>query len=150
MQVDKHLVLMECKKVLDEKIRNLLVSIDEIKDSLQSDTKSSVGDKHETSRAHLQLEQEKIGQQLYEWEQQRSIIEKHKPSINSGNIGIGSFVETNYGYFYILCNLGKIKVGEMNIMVISPQSPLAISFMKSDLKTVALKNGTVYSIVSFC
>ncbi len=88
---------MECKKVLDEKIRNLLVSIDEIKDSLQSDTKSSVGDKHETSRAHLQLEQEKIGQQLFEWEQQRSIVEKHKPSINSGNIGIGSLVETNYG-----------------------------------------------------
>ena len=32
--------------------------------ALQSETKSSAGDKHETGRAMLQLEMEKAGQQL--------------------------------------------------------------------------------------
>ncbi len=149
MQTNKELVILECKKVLDEKIRNLFISMNEIKDSLQGETKSSAGDKHETSRAHLQLEQEKLGQQLYEWEQQRAFVERHKTSINSTHIGLGSLIETDHGDFYILCNLGKINVNGKNIMVISPKSPLAISFMNSDQKSVVLKNGVNYKINRF-
>ena len=38
----------------------------EIKEALFEEIKSSVGDKHETGRAMLQLEREKVGNQFYE------------------------------------------------------------------------------------
>ena len=47
-----------------------------LQESLNSETKSSAGDKHETGRAMVQLEQEKLGQQLQE-------IEKNDPSLKT-------------------------------------------------------------------
>jgi len=53
-----------CNQSLDTRLQNVLAVIEDIKQSLQSETKSSAGDKHETGRAMLQLEREKAGHQL--------------------------------------------------------------------------------------
>ena len=45
-------------------------------EALDSESKSSAGDKHETGRAMLQLEMEKAGQQLQEVEKMKLILEK--------------------------------------------------------------------------
>ena len=60
----KETLLSKCHEFIDERHQRIQRTIDEIKVSLQSETKSSAGDKHETGRAMLQLEREKAGQQL--------------------------------------------------------------------------------------
>ena len=46
----------ECKNALNLRLKVLQQTISDIETNLQSETKSSAGDKHETGRAMLQLE----------------------------------------------------------------------------------------------
>ena len=56
----------QCQAFIDNRLRTIQKTINEIQESLTSETKSSAGDKHETGRAMLQLEREKAGNQLAE------------------------------------------------------------------------------------
>ena len=53
-----------CINLLRQKDATLRDELAELTASLQDDTKSSAGDKHETSRAMNQLEQEKINKRI--------------------------------------------------------------------------------------
>ncbi len=57
-----------CFQFVSRKLDRIQVQIRELEQSLTSETKSSAGDKHETGRAMIQLEREKLGQQLSELE----------------------------------------------------------------------------------
>ena len=50
-----------CRAYIDGRTIRINESIKSIQESLSSETKSSAGDKHETGRAMLQLEREKLG-----------------------------------------------------------------------------------------
>ena len=55
-----------CVTFINNRLLAVKTTLEEIQESLLSETKSSAGDKHETGRAMLQLEREKTGQQLSE------------------------------------------------------------------------------------
>ena len=74
--------------------------INEVKESSNSESKSSAGDKHETSKAMMQLEIEKLGTQLKEAELKLLEFDKINFNMNFQCIEQGSLVETNRGYFY--------------------------------------------------
>ena len=57
-QLKKHLLKQILKK-LDQKIASSQLEVESIKESKNSDTKSSAGDKHETGRAMAQQELDK-------------------------------------------------------------------------------------------
>jgi len=63
-----------CEEFINERIDRIESYIREIEGALASETKSSAGDKHETGRAMIQLEREKLGQQLSEAEKMKSIL----------------------------------------------------------------------------
>ena len=63
-------VLTELKRRFDQ-LQHLL---NDALEATAGDTKSSAGDKHETSRAMAQLEQEKIGAQLGELSKLQEIL----------------------------------------------------------------------------
>lgn len=50
--------------LLDEKISVIRQKLDELQESLKNETKSTAGDKHETARAFVHIEQENTGRQL--------------------------------------------------------------------------------------
>lgn len=125
----KQLVFDKCVNVLNEKIVELKQSLQELTEGAQNDSKSSAGDKHETSRAMVQLEQEKLGKQLSEIETQQQILEKIDVQKIHSSISLGSLVETNRGYLFIAIALGKVNVEGKDIMVISPQSPLGMKLI---------------------
>jgi len=54
----------KCICFVAERLQTIKNAIDEVQESLTTETKSSAGDKHETGRAMLQIEREKLGQQL--------------------------------------------------------------------------------------
>ena len=56
----------KCLAFTQDRLNTINKTIQELQESLTSETKSSAGDKHETGRAMLQLEREKAGQQLAE------------------------------------------------------------------------------------
>ena len=56
----------QCSDFIEHRLLAIKSTINDIQESLDSETKSSAGDKHETGRAMLQLDREKLGQQLAE------------------------------------------------------------------------------------
>ena len=113
-------------QVIDANILELKERLLELKQSLEGESKSSAGDKHETSRAMLHLEQEKLGNQLNEIEHQHAALQPCSHHITAEKISKGSLIRTNNGYIYLAVALGKIKVDDTDIMVISPAAPLGI------------------------
>ncbi|MBK7855608.1 MAG: hypothetical protein IPJ79_12525 [Bacteroidetes bacterium] len=76
MKRTKHAAYIKCVSIIDERIAGLKNSIATLLDDAESEMKSSAGDKHETSRAMMQLEQEKLTYQLAEAENQKAVLEK--------------------------------------------------------------------------
>ena len=55
-----------CWTFIEDRFKTIQNNIEELQKALNSETKSSAGDKHETGRAMLQLDREKLGLQLAE------------------------------------------------------------------------------------
>ena len=126
--LDKKLIIEVCGSNLLQKKDVLLSALREIEESMLTETKSSLGDKHETSRAKMQVEQEKLGKQLQEIESQLNIlhqIDHHKREIKAN---FGALVTTNFGTFFISVGLGRIQCLQKEILAVSPLSPIAKAF----------------------
>ena len=59
----KQNIYSQCLLILNQKIEELNSALATATESANNETKSSAGDKHETARAMMQLEQEKLSLQ---------------------------------------------------------------------------------------
>lgn len=148
LTVQKQHLIQACRDYLKDKINSLNAIINEVTESSNSESKSSAGDKHETSKAMMQLEIEKLGTQLKEAELQLAEFEKINFNKIHQSIEQGSLVETNKGYFLIVSSIGKISVDDKTVFVISSKSPLAVAFSGKKLKDKISFNGMEYFIES--
>ena len=108
---------------ISEKIQKLEQLIAETRAS-NNDTKSSMGDKYETSREMLQQEINNLQIQLNEHLKSQKILKNINPNPHKV-VSLGSWVETNKGKFFIAISLGEILFSQEKIFVISAESPLA-------------------------
>jgi len=113
-----------------EKINWLNQSLSDLKESGANETKSTAGDKHETALAMLQLEQEKVRNQLAEALQQLAAISMLQPAETHSIVAPGSLVKTDSGYLYISIAAGKAVVDGHAVIALSPQSPLGQQLLK--------------------
>ena len=123
LQMNKSEILKIIQDKLSAKIENLERLIAETRSS-NNETKSSMGDKFETSREMVQQEINNLQIQLNENIQARNSLK----TINTNEhliIGLGSLVQTDKGLFYIAVSLGEIILNEKKIFAISTESPLA-------------------------
>ena len=146
--MQKQQLIQACRDYLKDKINSLNTIINEVTESSNSESKSSAGDKHETSKAMMQLEIEKLGTQLKEAEEQSADFEKINFNKPFQTIEQGSLVETNKGYFLIASSIGKITVEDKMVFVISSKSPLALKLIGSKQKDIVNFNDVSYSIIS--
>lgn len=144
---DKKLVAGEVAQILEEKIMTIHHELHELSEGLQNDTKSSAGDKHETSRAMNQLEQEKLQHQLAELLRQKEILLQTDTTIPHSTITSGSLFQTDKGNFYISIPLGRIQTSHKELIVISPQSPLGKAFLGRTKGDLVEYNNSIYSIL---
>ena len=92
--------------------------------ALESESKSSAGDKHETGRAMLQLEREKLGEQIKETERNLKLLLPLENHVSSKTITIGSVVKTDQLSYYIAVSTTELKVDMATYYCISAQSPI--------------------------
>jgi transcription elongation GreA/GreB family factor len=91
----------------------------------------------------MQLEREKLGNQMRELNEQKKELEKIDISVSSEKIIKGTLVKTDKGSFFIAIALGKTETG---VYVISPQSPLGNKLMGLKQNDKAEINGTTYLV----
>ncbi|MDM1073703.1 hypothetical protein HX001_14535 [Empedobacter brevis] len=112
---------------IKDKINYLNHLIEDLRAS-NSDTKSSMGDKYETSREMMQQEITRIQNQLNEVLVQQEFFSKIK-IIENKTIGLGSYIETSMGNFCVACSFGEIMFENKKIFILSSQTPLAKKIM---------------------
>ena len=120
--MNKAEILQIIQDKLSAKIENLERLIDETRAS-NNETKSSMGDKFETSREMVQQEINTLQIQFNENRNARNSLKQINTNLHQ-TIGLGSLVETDKGLFYIAVSLGEIIFNEKKIFVISTESPL--------------------------
>lgn len=123
MNLKQHL-FSECQKKLNKRLAVLQHKISDLQNSLQSETKSSAGDKHETGRAMLQLEREKAGNQLAELQKQLEILHRINPEALSDKVALGSVVKTTDLNYFIGVSVGEIKLENNSFYAISAATPI--------------------------
>lgn len=115
-------------------------------ESANNETKSSAGDKHETARAMMQLEQEKLSHQLKELQDQKSELKKIDISKHSSQIAKGTLIQSDKGFLFLSIGLGKISVADKTVFAISPQSPLGLKLLGKKENDIVEMNGVKYTI----
>ena len=130
----------------ETKINGLQQQLNDLKESTANETKSTAGDKYETARAMLQIEQDNTRRQLQDALEQQSIFTTIDISINSDEIIRGSLVKTNKGYLFISVALGKILEEGTPIIALSPQSPLGKQLMGLRVNDTTTINNIAYTI----
>ncbi|WP_417431217.1 hypothetical protein [Halpernia sp.] len=121
--MNKPEILKIIHEKLDLKIKTLENLISETRAS-NNETKSSMGDKYETTREMVQQEINNLQVQLNENLKAKNSLKLIPISI-SEKVGFGSLVETSNGLFYISVSLGNTDFNNKKIFLISPESPLA-------------------------
>lgn len=144
----KQKIYFRCLDLVNEKIIEMQNSLIELGEGAKNDSKSSAGDKHETARAMMQIEQEKIGKQLNEALEQKNVLKKINALVVSNKITKGSLVKTNKGVLFISAALGKVVIDDITIIALSPQSPLGMKLMGLKINDSTEINGVKYSIES--
>lgn len=114
----------------------------------KNDAKGSAGDKHETALSMMHIEQEKLNYKLSEVLAQKAILDKIDPLKVSETIALGSLVKVNGIYLYLSVALPKIAIEGINVIALSPQSPLGNKLMGNHVGYTFEINNTRYLIGS--
>lgn len=120
----KKTLFNHCKTHLEKKMKVL----EQLKKNLQKDltyeTKSSAGDKYETARAMIQLEYEKLSNQIHEIELNYQKLNTIKDFQTSKSISLGSIIFTDKANYYVAIAADFFEVNSKVFYCISSQSPI--------------------------
>lgn len=120
----KEQLLMFCWKHINDRTERLYQRRVSLQESLNSETKSSAGDKHETGRAMVQLEQEKLGKQLLELEKTKMVLQKVDIKKVPKKISLGSLIKTTSANYFIAVSAGIFNSTDLSVFCISAGSPI--------------------------
>lgn len=115
----------QCCDYVSKKETEIKKLIAEALESSASETKSSAGDKYETTREVLQQEIDLNLSRLHELDKLKAVLEHILPTQSGVIISPGSVVYTSNGNFYISISAGKLKADGTSFYAISTDSPIA-------------------------
>lgn len=113
----------------------------DLKESVGSESKSTAGDKHETGRAMIHLEQEKANKQMQNSLKLKKVLAQANLDKIYEEVSFGSLVITNKINFYLLAAMGQYSIGENQYYFVSLHSEIAKTFMGKKVgDTLTFKN----------
>ena len=137
-----------CEIILKKKLNIFYNQKKELKQALNSESKSSAGDKHEIGRAMIHLEMEKLGNLINEAEQNFKKLQSIKNHNNNTEvIGLGSAVLTDKANYYISIAADIYKINSKMFYCISPKSPIGKLLIGKKLDDKIEFNNQVIQII---
>ena len=115
--------------LLESQIQQAKLDLSLAKESRDSDTKSSAGDKYETGREMMQREMDKLSASVDIYQQQLIKINNINPGKSTNFITQGSLIVTNFETYYMAIGMGQMQIASETLYVISPESPLGALLM---------------------
>ena len=120
----KHALLVHCQTKTGERIKAITDALAGIETARNGETKSSAGDKFETGRAMMQMEEAKLQGQLAEVLKVRQVLDQIKPEAAAERVAAGSLVATNRGNYFVAIGLGKVKLESRTFFCTSLNAPI--------------------------
>lgn len=145
----KQAVLAECRSKLLAQLSTIDSRLQALRDSKEGETKSSAGDKFETGRAMLQLEENNLKQQLAAAMGTRQLLDQATQQVATETIAIGSLVATNRGIFFLSAGFGKVSVNGRDVFCTSPESPMGKRLIGKTTGDAYLFNETKFTVLGF-
>lgn len=122
----KFQLLQHCQEQVDGRYSKIRQTIAGIEESLFEESKSSVGDKHETARAMLQIDRENAGRQLQEIEKVAQLLNKIDVKITSDYARLGSLVYTDKFTYFISISIGTVTLNNTDYLCVALNSPVGV------------------------
>lgn len=120
---DKKVLYEACKEHVEARIFHLKEIMKSTQDAVNDESKSSMGDKYETNRSMLQLENEQHAIQLNEALKLKKSFDSLTQRVFT-EVQPGALVYTNKGNFYFSVSMGKITHEKVDYFAVSIASPL--------------------------
>ncbi|WP_185214390.1 MULTISPECIES: hypothetical protein [Sphingobacterium] len=143
MNWNKEEVVAYCFNKCKNRVEEIKSAMDSAQDAILNDTKSSMGDKYETSREMAQQEISRLQNQLKQAEIDLDKI--NGVDLNPSElVRMGSIVQTDQFDYFIAISIGAVKIKEKTLMVISKESPIgSILFGKKVNESIQFNNKTI-------
>lgn len=135
-----------CLAFIEKRIETAKVALQQAREASNDDTKSSAGDKFETSREMAQQDIERNMRLLSDAEGQLKGLELIKELAPAAQVRNGSLVYTDQGNFYISISAGQLQLDHTVYFAISVASPIGKLFVGKQKGDTVDFNGKRYRI----
>lgn len=135
-----------CLSFIEQRIQTAETALTQAREASNDDTKSSAGDKYETSREMMQQDIDRNKRLLIDAEENRKVLEAIGQAIPTDSIRGGSLVHTNQGIFYISISAGQLQSEGKTVFAISAVSPIGKLMLGKKSKDSFDFNGKKYTI----
>ncbi|WP_026913758.1 hypothetical protein [Christiangramia portivictoriae] len=129
METLKQELLEKCEQFIQQKTTALQDAMQGLKQDLENESKSSAGDKFETGREMINIEWNKLSNQLQQYEQMQSVLNRISLQSATGTIKTGSLVFTDKANYFISIPAGELIVQSTKIYAIGSKAPVAIAML---------------------
>ena len=137
----KNLLFDHCENHINNKLKNYLKIDQELFKSLNEETKSSAGDKHETTRAMIQIEREKNSKRIKEIENsKKQLIVIKSVQLNNLKVSPGSIIFTSNNNYFISISSEIYSSDTNKIYCVSTNTPIAKSYLGKKIGDIVTFN----------
>ncbi len=124
MQELKASLYQLCVQFIEERIQTAEIALRQAREASNDDTKSSAGDKYETSREMMQQDIDRNKRLLIDAEENKKLLNSIKQVPISTSARNGSLVITDQGNFYLSISAGQLHLDNKTYFAISAVSPI--------------------------
>ncbi|WP_373058043.1 transcription elongation factor [Zunongwangia sp. H14] len=121
----KQQLYSSCEQYVEQRMQRILTAMEDLENDLENETKSSAGDKYETGREMINLEWNKLSNQLQQFKMLKETLKSAKRRNASDEIQLGSLIKTNMANYFITIPAGQIQVEGETYFSIGAGSPIA-------------------------
>ncbi|MDG1101134.1 MAG: hypothetical protein P8N29_08015 [Saprospiraceae bacterium] len=140
----------KCTEYIDQRIELIQKKLDDVAESRSNETKSSAGDKHETGRTMMQLEEQKATVQLYAALEVKQTLNQLDVETTNAHAGLGSLVRCDTGSYFIAISAGKLVIEGTKYYGISLPSPIGLILAGKSVGDEVKYNDKVMKILEMC
>ncbi len=146
MQKIKESLYQLCLNFIEERINTAKTALQQAREASNDDTKSSAGDKYETSREMMQQDIDRNKRLLIDAEENQKVLASLKDMPATATARNGSLVYTDQGNFYLSISAGQLQLDKETIFAISAVSPIGKLLLGKEKGSTFDFNGKKYQI----
>lgn len=122
----REIILKHLMGHVDKDLEEAKARMASLKESLGAESKSSAGDKHETGRAMIHLEQERVQDTVGRLEHMRGVLVQRATQGKAiQRVSPGALVETTGPWVLVGVPLGKVQLPDALVLCVGVEAPLA-------------------------